>query len=103
MSEDHCPHCGEPLPPRAVACRECGSDFETGWSDDVEARSVELPEEPLSPARGPAFRTIALLCVVLLLGGAIVLLGGELWQTLLVVAVGASLVFGVRRGDPPTR
>ena len=28
-----CPHCGAALPPRALACPECGSDEHTGWSD----------------------------------------------------------------------
>ena len=41
-----CPHCGEPPPRDAIACRECGSDAETGWLDGREQDylSVELPE-----------------------------------------------------------
>jgi len=95
---DECPHCGAALRPGAVACRECGSDFETGWSPDVDTASVELPEETPSEARSPATRTIAILCVIALLAGVIPLLGGELWQTLLVILVGGSVAFGVRRG-----
>ncbi len=40
-----CPHCGQPLDPRAAFCRECGSDGQTGWRDDVEETSLELPED----------------------------------------------------------
>jgi len=96
---DLCPHCGATLPPRAVACRECGSDFETGWSPDVEYESVELPGGYLSEAPSPPRRTIAILCLIAILACAIPFLGGRLWQTLLVVLVGASFVFGIRRGD----
>lgn len=70
MSIDECPHCGAPLRPNAVACRECGSDIETGWSDDIDYHSVELPEEPLPSGRSANFRTVAIICVVLMLGGA---------------------------------
>jgi len=29
-----CPHCGAPVPVGRPACAECGSDAETGWSED---------------------------------------------------------------------
>ncbi|MBK9384565.1 MAG: hypothetical protein IPN34_07070 [Planctomycetes bacterium] len=34
------------MPARARACRECGSDAETGWRDEEELflQSIELPE-----------------------------------------------------------
>ena len=28
-----CPNCGADVPPRALACPECGSDHSTGWKD----------------------------------------------------------------------
>jgi zinc-ribbon domain len=31
-----CPHCGAEVPMSAAACRECGSDNETGWSEDAD-------------------------------------------------------------------
>ncbi|MFN0059025.1 MAG: zinc-ribbon domain-containing protein [Planctomycetota bacterium] len=39
-----CPHCGEPIADTATRCRSCGSDAETGWAEDVDYHSVELPE-----------------------------------------------------------
>jgi len=29
-----CPHCGATFPASRLACPECGSDAETGWSED---------------------------------------------------------------------
>ncbi len=75
MSTDFCPHCDAPLRPNAVACRECGSDLETGWSSDIDYHSIELPEEPLPTGRSANFRTIAIICVVLMLAGVLALLG----------------------------
>lgn len=28
-----CPNCGEDVPRAALACPECGADWETGWRD----------------------------------------------------------------------
>ena len=35
VAQTHCPFCGAPLPRRAPACPECGSDRETGWADET--------------------------------------------------------------------
>jgi len=40
-----CPHCGAELPARAKFCPECGSDDQTGWSEDTYLDGVSLPEE----------------------------------------------------------
>jgi hypothetical protein len=40
-----CPHCGEEIPPRAKACPQCGSDEETGWSEEARSDGLGLPEE----------------------------------------------------------
>ena len=32
-----CPVCGEDVPPRALACPECGADHKSGWREDAEA------------------------------------------------------------------
>lgn len=39
-----CPVCGEPVVVGALACRECGSDEKTGWSDATEYDDLDLPE-----------------------------------------------------------
>ncbi len=39
-----CPNCGELIPARALACRECGSDAETGWSDETYLDGLDLPD-----------------------------------------------------------
>lgn len=34
-----CPHCGADVPVGARVCRACGSDEETGWSDEAQSGS----------------------------------------------------------------
>ena len=38
-----CPHCGADVPMKAAACRECGSDNETGWSQDAHVWEAGIP------------------------------------------------------------
>jgi hypothetical protein len=45
MAPDTCPNCGAKVPPNAKACPECGSDEETGWSDEPQTSGLDLPEE----------------------------------------------------------
>jgi uncharacterized membrane protein YvbJ len=48
MSPEICPNCGAAVARGAKACRECGSDAETGWSEAAEratARDLGIPEE----------------------------------------------------------
>jgi len=45
MSPDVCPNCGAEIPPGAKACPECGSDEQTGWSEEARIDSLDLPEE----------------------------------------------------------
>gem|GEM_PF-663814 len=45
-----CPHCGSPVPVRAAACSDCGSDARTGWSE-----SAWQPEVVGSPAGAEPF------------------------------------------------
>lgn len=42
---EECPHCGAELPRDAVACPECGSCEETGWSERAHADNLGLPDE----------------------------------------------------------
>jgi hypothetical protein len=39
-----CPVCGEDVPPRALACPECGADHRSGWKPDA-ADGLDLPDE----------------------------------------------------------
>ncbi len=39
-----CPHCGEPVPKGSVRCRHCGSDAQTGWSENAESSIWEMPD-----------------------------------------------------------
>lgn len=45
MTPPTCPNCGAAVPPRAKSCPECGSDEETGWSDDARVGGLDLPDE----------------------------------------------------------
>ena len=41
-----CPVCGEDVPPRALACPECGADHNSGWREDADAYDgVDLGED----------------------------------------------------------
>jgi hypothetical protein len=31
-----CPVCGEDVPPKSLACPECGSDHNTGWKESAD-------------------------------------------------------------------
>ena len=45
MPPEICPNCGAEVPRDAKACPECGSDEETGWSDETHADGLDLPED----------------------------------------------------------
>lgn len=41
-----CPVCGEDVPPRSVACPECGADERSGWKDDAHIYDgLDLPDD----------------------------------------------------------
>ncbi|MCF6159608.1 MAG: zinc-ribbon domain-containing protein [wastewater metagenome] len=44
-----CPNCGAEVPLKSLACPECGSDRNTGWSDDTIYDGLDLPEEEDTP------------------------------------------------------
>ena len=39
-----CPHCGERIDRDATACRYCGSDDRTGWSEATYLDGIDIPE-----------------------------------------------------------
>ena len=45
MTPEVCPNCGAEIPARARACPECGSDEQTGWSEEGQSDGLGLPEE----------------------------------------------------------
>jgi hypothetical protein len=45
MTPEICPNCGAEVPPNAKACPECGSDEQTGWSEEAHEGGLDLPEE----------------------------------------------------------
>ena len=45
MAPAICPNCGASVPPDAKACPECGSDDETGWSEEAYAPNPDVPDE----------------------------------------------------------
>ncbi|MGC8742532.1 MAG: zinc ribbon domain-containing protein [Verrucomicrobiia bacterium] len=40
-----CPNCGAYVPEDALACPECGSDYETGWSERAYSQRLDLPDD----------------------------------------------------------
>jgi len=45
MPPEICPNCGAEVSPKAKACPQCGSDQKTGWSDEAQTDSLDLPDE----------------------------------------------------------
>ncbi len=39
-----CPHCGAEISDKALNCKECGSDAQTGWSEGAENADLEMPD-----------------------------------------------------------
>jgi hypothetical protein len=66
-----CPNCGAEVLVGAAACRECGSDASTGWSEDTLYDGLDLPDPgygPEEPARPPSrvpWRAVWVLMLVL--------------------------------------
>jgi predicted nucleic acid-binding Zn ribbon protein len=41
-----CPVCGEDVPRNALACPECGADYNSGWKDDAAVYdALDLPDD----------------------------------------------------------
>ena len=41
-----CPVCGEDVPPKALACPECGADHRSGWKADADLNDgLDLPDD----------------------------------------------------------
>ena len=44
MRPEVCPNCGAEVPRGARACPECGSDEQTGWSEEANVGGLDLPD-----------------------------------------------------------
>ena len=54
--KDHeCPQCGTVVPAGRTVCRECGSDYRTGWqsNDDIDYHATGLVTEEKLPSAPP--------------------------------------------------
>ncbi|MEZ0275070.1 MAG: hypothetical protein ACAH88_09205 [Roseimicrobium sp.] len=41
-----CPVCGEDVPPKSLACPECGADHNSGWKKDAHVTDgLDLPDD----------------------------------------------------------
>lgn len=77
-----CPVCGEDVPPRALACPECGADHNSGWKEDY-LDGVDLPDEEfnyddfvkqefggkIKPAISPVWWVTAVVLLIALIAG----------------------------------
>ena len=45
MTPDECPNCGVDLQAMARACPECGACPDTGWAEEAQYESTQLPED----------------------------------------------------------
>jgi len=45
MPPEVCPNCGAEVPPQARACPQCGSDEQTGWSEQANVDGLDLPNQ----------------------------------------------------------
>ena len=45
MPPETCPNCGAEIPPGAKAGPGCGSDEQTGWSEQARYDELDLPDE----------------------------------------------------------
>lgn len=54
-----CPVCGAEVPIHAPACPECGSDDETGWSENTLYDGLDLPDDDGFEEEGSPFSSSA--------------------------------------------
>ena len=73
-----CPVCGEFVPARALACRECGSCEKTGWNEDADYDGLDLPDEAFESEERQPTRNSKLMQRVWWLA-AVVLLIVSIW------------------------
>jgi hypothetical protein len=68
-----CTHCFAEIPHKASACPECGSDDETGWSENTVYDNLGIPdyediENDFLPARHRVSWPMRIIAITMLLG-----------------------------------
>lgn len=81
-----CPNCGAELPAGAKFCPECGSDENTGWSEETYLDGVTLPDEEEDEPEGRPTGTLDKSRPLWIAAAAVLL------------AVAALFLFGILRG-----
>lgn len=78
-----CPICGADVKASAVACPQCGSDDETGWSDNTMYDEVDLPtdaEQDAKQAKAAASSGwVGMLIVCVVIGMIVFLIIRGIW------------------------
>ncbi len=99
-----CPHCGAAVSSDASACRECGSDAETGWSESADYGFFYDDEPEASPSRSATW-TKPLLAVLVILVLSSYLAYNLTWGKYLILAVllVISIAYYVTQVFPHTR
>jgi len=64
-----CPNCGAEVPIKAKSCPDCGSDENTGWSEDTMYDGLDLPvlEEPDTQKKASVFQSKFMYYIVVIL------------------------------------
>ena len=76
-----CPNCGAEVPVVAMACPDCGSDEQTGWSEDVIYDGLDLsdPEADEEKTSGSSRRSAFTALVIVVLISVLLLLLLGVW------------------------
>ena len=94
-----CPNCHADVPINALACPECGSDRETGWSEEAQYVHL-LPDKGDRETDASRFRTgqkYSMAAIALVVAVAFLVAGGLGWTLYLVpfIALGAGITYYV--------
>ncbi|MEZ4642864.1 MAG: zinc ribbon domain-containing protein [Chloroflexota bacterium] len=99
-----CPNCGAQVPDNALACPECGSDEETGWSEDTAYDGLYLyDDEPLSGSTSSHSWTkvaTAVLLIVIAFAVLSAVLGQWGFYLALILAGGAGIFYYITQIRP---
>jgi uncharacterized membrane protein YvbJ len=101
-----CPHCGASVPPDATACPECGSDSQTGWSEQADYDDLLLyDDEPQADSPQPAAWHKYLTAIIVLTAVSALLVYTLPWGIYLIplVLVAAGIIYYATQVVPNQR